>query len=359
MTDASDISIQQAWPLPSMPQPIVVIGAGGIVNDAHLPAYQKAGFSVIGVYDLDQTKSQATAERFGIPKVFESLEQAAASPGVVFDVAVPASAILPILEVLPKSSTVLIQKPMGDDLAMARGIRDRCLEKAMTAAINHQLRFCPSVLAARSLIDQGVIGDLHAMEVRVTVSTPWHLWEFLEKVPRVEIQYHSIHYLDLIRSFLGQPRGVYCKTLKHLDSLKLASVRTMVILDYGEDKMVGITVNHSHAYGSRHQESFIKWEGTRGAIKTTMGVLKNYPKGVSDTFEYCVLENAREPTWQPIELEGTWFLDAFIGTMANLQRFAAGEDHQLHTSVDDVYHTMSVVEACYQSSATGGTPIPE
>ena len=32
--------------LPDHPRPIVLIGAGGIVRDAHLPAYAKAGFTV-------------------------------------------------------------------------------------------------------------------------------------------------------------------------------------------------------------------------------------------------------------------------------------------------------------------------
>ena len=358
MSSETGINIQQAWPLPTAPKPIVIIGAGGIVNDAHMPAYQKAGWSVAGIFDIDCSKSEATAKQFGIPKVFESLEQAAATQDVVFDVAVPASAILSILDTLPDNSTVLIQKPMGEGISMARAIRDRCHSKGMTAAVNHQLRFNPYVLAARSLIDQGVIGDVHAMEVRVTVYTPWHLWKFLEQAPRVEIQYHSIHYLDMIRSFLGEPCGVYCKTLKHPDTPNLASVRTIGILDYGDDMMVGVTVNHNHAYGPRHQESFIKWEGTRGAIKATLGVLMNYPQGVPDSFEYCVLDKENEPTWQSSEIAGSWFPDAFIGTMANLQRFVAGEDQELHTSVDDVFHTMALVEACHQSNANG-TPIME
>jgi len=43
--------------------------------------------------------------------------------------------------------------------------------------------------------------------------------------------------------------------------------------------------------------------------------------------------------------------------MANLQRVVAGEDPVLVSSVEDAFHTMAVVEACYASSAGGGTPI--
>lgn len=359
MDDTPATDIATSWPLPSKPAPIVIIGAGGIVNDAHLPAYKKAGLPVSGIFDLDHGKRVATAELFGIPHAFDSLGEACAMQGVVFDVAVPASNILAVLEELPSGATVLIQKPMGDDLAMARAIRDLCRQKAMTAAVNHQLRFAPACLAARNLIEAGAIGELHAMEVRVTAYTPWHLWKFLEQVPRVEIQYHSVHYLDLIRSFLGEPRGVYCRTLKHPDTPNLASVRTLGVLDYGENIMVGVAVNHNHPYGPRYQESFVKWEGTGGAIKATLGVNLNYPVGMPDTLELCTMSSGQAGAWQSVDLDGSWFPDAFIGTMANLQRFAAGEDPALLTDVSDVFKTMAVVEACYQSNADGGTPIPE
>ena len=44
--------------------------------------------------------------------------------------------------------------------------------------------------------------------------------------------------------------------------------------------------------------------------------------------------------------------------MSNLQRFVAGEDPALVSPVADAIKTMALVEACYQSSERGGTPIP-
>ena len=44
--------------------------------------------------------------------------------------------------------------------------------------------------------------------------------------------------------------------------------------------------------------------------------------------------------------------------MANLQRFVAGEDTRLISPIEDACRTMALVEACYESSARGGTPIP-
>ena len=51
-------SLQQAWPPPKNPVPIAIIGAGGIVNDAHMPAYRKAGFQVAGIFDENAHRAQ-------------------------------------------------------------------------------------------------------------------------------------------------------------------------------------------------------------------------------------------------------------------------------------------------------------
>lgn len=39
--------------IPEKKLPVYIIGAGGIVQDAHLPAYGLAGFEVSGIYDLN------------------------------------------------------------------------------------------------------------------------------------------------------------------------------------------------------------------------------------------------------------------------------------------------------------------
>jgi predicted dehydrogenase len=360
MTDLESLE-DQRWPLPTRPRPVCVVGAGGIVRSAHLPAYRLGGIPVEGVCDLDAARARALAADAGIPRVAAGVAElvAGAPADAVYDLAVPAAAHLGALEQLPDGAAVLIQKPMGDDLAMARAIAARCRAKGLVAAVNHQLRFAPYCLAARRLVDAGAIGELHAMEARVTVHTPWEQWDFLQGAARLEVQYHSIHYVDLIRSFLGQPRAVSCLTRQHPDTPGLASVRTRAAFDYGPLVDAGLTTNHGHRFGRRHQESYLKWEGTRGAIRATMGVNLDYPAGEPDTLEYCLLGDDGAPgPWQPVRLHGSWFPEAFLGTMANLQRFAAGEDAALWTSVEDVLGTMAVVEACYRSSEAGGTPVP-
>lgn len=331
------------------------------MKDAHLPAYRLAEFPVAGIHDRERKRADSLAREFSVPRVFGSLAEAveAAPDRAVFDVAVPAAALPTVLAALPDGAPTLIQKPFGENLEQARQLLALIERKRLRAAVNFQLREAPCIQTARRLIADGAIGELHDMEVRVTVYMPWHLWTFLEGIPRVEILYHSVHYIDLIRSFLGEPEGVYAKTAKHPLTARLASTRTTLALDYGDMLRATVTTNHGHNYGSKHQESYVKWEGTRGAIKARLGLLLDYPHGEPDSLEICQLDdNGELSPWKSLNLSGNWYPHAFMGTMAALMRFADGESDSLPTRVNDAARTMAVVEAAYTSSARGATPIP-
>ena len=325
------------------------------MRTAHLPAYQRLRFPVAGLYDINPDASRDTAQRFGVSRVFASLAEAAASPDAVFDVAVPGHQTASVLKELPRGAAVLIQKPMGEDLAAARSIVNICRDLGLVAAINFQLRFSPNMLALSDLVAARELGEIVDIEVRLVVKQPWHLWSFLEHAPRLEILYHSIHYLDAIRSLVGEPRGVYCRCVAHPSMPEFQDTRSTIILDYGDALRCSLLLNHTHQQQGENGASFLKVEGTAGAAQLTLGVNIDYPNGPRDTLEVAL----QDGLWQAVDLRGSWFIEAFEGPMSNLQRFVAGEDTALVSPVDDALKTMAVVEACYQSSASGGTPVPE
>ena len=346
--------------LPKTLQPIIIIGASGIVKDAHLPAYKMAGFLVYGITNRTISKAHDMAQKYGIPHVFDNVADAVKSaPGnAVYDITVLPDQYIEILEQLPDGAAVLIQKPMGNDYKQAKDIVEVCERKNLVAGINFQLRFASFVSAARNMINQGLIGDLYDLEFKITVKTPWELFPVIKQHPRLEILFHSVHYVDCIRSFLGNPKRVMARTWKHPEK-DLSSCRSTIILDYGDVMSVKINTNHDHDFGTKNQESYIKWEGTKGAIKAKMGLLMNYPDGLPDDFEYMITEEGKEPEWKSLNLEGSWFPEAFIGTMSNVMRFKEGSDKILHASVQDVLGTMKVVEACYMSNNNGGVQLTE
>ncbi|MCF8339345.1 MAG: Gfo/Idh/MocA family oxidoreductase [Chitinophagaceae bacterium] len=336
--------------------PIYIIGAGGIVHAAHLPAYQLAGYRVQGIVDLVPENAISTAEKFNILEVFADvptmLQQLPAN--AIIDLAVPPSAMISILEQLPLGCNVLLQKPMGETLEDAKRILQIAREKKLVAAVNFQLRYADFVQEAKKMIETGLLGTINHIEINVNVYTPWHLWDFLRTAPRVEILYHSIHYIDLMRYLLGSPTKIYAKTTQHPDMSQMAAVRSNIIMDYGNLMSANILTNHSHHYGRKHQQSYIKIEGTKGAVMIHFGALINYPVGEADIFEYVLLEEDQPPVWKEKKLEKTWFPHAFMGSMEQMMLAALGKINRPNNTVEDAIFTMACVEAAYKSSNSGG-----
>lgn len=350
------MDFQQRPRLPVRPLPIAIIGAGGIVRDAHLPAYILANFSVMGIYDVDSGKAKELQEKYPfVENVFATLSDLighAIKAHAVFDLAVPATHICPILEQLPEGSAVLIQKPMGENIKEAERILKVCQSRKLVAAVNFQLRYAPYILAAKDIVAQGLIGEVYDMEIKVCVNTPWQLWDFLYTKPRVEVLYHSIHYLDLIRSFLGNPSKVIANLLKHPRAKELAATRSNIIMDYGPYTQARILTNHGHVYGPEHQESYLRIEGTEGAIMIKIGVSLDYPIGRPPRMEYIILKDGKG--WREIPLIGGWFPHAFVGTMAGLQNHYLDHNIPLDHSTSDALQTMKLVEVVYRSDREGG-----
>ena len=121
-------NFSQTWPKPSKNNPIVIIGTGGIVKDAHLPAYKKAGFEVIGLYDVDKQKAVELAKDFNIKKVYESLDEAFENSNCIFDLALPPAILLEVVEKLPENIFAIFQKPLGRSLEEGNKIRKKRLE---------------------------------------------------------------------------------------------------------------------------------------------------------------------------------------------------------------------------------------
>lgn len=354
LIDLEPKTLRQFWPSPAEPRPIVIFGAGSIVNDAHFPAYRKGKFPVAGLYDPDLTKAQKVADAWGV-KAFVTIEEAAAAPKAIFDLATPPSQHTNVLNALPDDSYVLIQKPMGTDLSRATDILQLCRRKKLNAAMNFQLRFAPMMLALKDAIGRGYLGEVIDFDAWLALDTPWNLWPFLKGLPRIEIAMHSIHYLDFIRDILGNPHGVHAKTVGH-PSHEVAQTRTSAILDYGQKIRCAVSVNHDHRFGRKYQACEFRISGTQGAAYLKLGVNLDYPRGEPDVLEIFP-EGGN--TWINVPLQGSWFPDAFMNRMANLQRFASGEDNKLESSVEDAWYTMALVEAAYSSSASPATPIPQ
>lgn len=255
--------------LPDSPRIIVVLDAGGIVRDAHLPAHRKAGFAATVICDANPEGATAFVVECDIPLVFERIPDAgvAAAWDAVFNVALVPDPFAAPLEALPGGSPVLMQKPLGNSLTEARELVELCHRTHLVAAVNRLSRFAPQVAGARAMISSGAIEDLLGLEIRVSMNARGEMFPSVFVLEPLEFTMHSVRYMDLVRSFLGNPTGVRAITVCH-PFRELASTRPVIACRFQNRNRfltwhIVISNKHDHDYGGWLEESFIKWEARR------------------------------------------------------------------------------------------------
>ncbi len=325
---------------------IGIIGCGGIVSGAHLPAYRAAELKVSAVFDLDAEKARAVAAEWGIPSVAASAEELAARDDVdVVDVAV-----LPWVQpevvhtVAAAGKPMLCQKPLAMDYATAVAVVETAEAADVLLAVNHQMRWDAGIAASRDLVAQGALGRVTEAQIQVSVSTPLHLWAWIAEMPHLDIKVHSTHYLDALRSILGDPIWVTSVHGRYPEQAPVVGETvTKTVLEYADGVQALVATNHYNEHGTPYAEFRIL--GTEGTLQGTIGLMYDYPNGRPDTLS---LYRDREEV-QAFELDQKWLPDAFLGPMSDLLD-AIATGRQPVTAGRQMLPTVAIGEAAYRSA---------
>ena len=239
---------------------------------------------------------------------------------------------------------MLCQKPLALDYSVALAEVEAAEAAGVALAVNQQMRWGAGIAASRDLIAKGALGTVAEAQVQVSVSTPWHLWPWLAEAPRLEVTYHSLHYLDALRSILGEPEWV---TSVHGRYPRQEQVRgetmTKTVLEYATGAQALVAVNHYNQHGEPYAE--FRFLGTDGMLEGTIGLMYDYPKGRPDTLS---LHRDGEAA-RAFEFDTKWIPDAFLGPMSDLMD-AIETGRQPLTAGRDNLGTIAVVAAAYRSA---------
>ena len=330
---------------------IAIVGAGEIVDAAHLPAYRLAGYRVVGLFDLDQEKAAKVAARHGVPRVYETLDALVHDPEVdVVDIAIPARHQLDVVRrVVEHKHAILCQKPLGETFAAARSLVEVCEAAGARAAVNQQMRWAPGIRASRAVIRQGWLGPLVQGTVEVNVLTPWDHWPWFTELEGMEFMYHSIHYMDSLRYLMGTPQMVFADAARFPGQPWKAATRTTTLFWFDGDTRGLIVDNHNNIAAEDDWYATFRFEGGDGTVKGTFGALYNYPTGREDTLSFFSRKVSRDYWFSP-RLDGRWFPHAFMGSMGELM-LAVEEERQPENSVADNLTTLRMVFGAMRSVA--------
>jgi predicted dehydrogenase len=325
---------------------IGIIGAGGIVSGAHLPAYQAAGLYLSAIFDIDQDKARTVAQQFDIPVVAGSAEELAHRDDVdVVDVAVLPWVQPQIVGIVAEAGKhMLCQKPLAMDYTTGAAIVETAERAGVLLAVNHQMRWDAGIAASRDLIAQGVLGTVTEAQIQVSVSTPLHMWAWIAEMPHLDIKVHSTHYLDALRSVMGDPVWVTSIHGRYPEQDPVVGeTMTKTVLEYPEGVQALVATNHYNEHGTPYAE--FRFLGTEGTLQGTIGLMYDYPNGRPDTLS---LYRGGEEV-QAFEFDTMWLPDAFLGPMSDLLD-AVASGREPATAGRAMLATLAIGEAAYRSA---------
>ncbi len=331
---------------------IGILGSGFIVSDCHLVSYRKAGFNPVAISSRSVENALKVANRHGILKTYDTYEQLLDDPTIeVLDIAVPPNAQLALIKAACARKTVkgiLAQKPLGMDYAEALEAVECCEKVGITLAVNQNMRYDQSVRAAKTLLTNGTIGE--PVFATIDMRGVPHFMPWQEELGWVTLRIMSIHHIDCLRYWFGNPEGIYCSTrpdprtkFPHTDGictyiLEYANGLRCVVID---DIWTGPAKEGCPA------DISIKWriEGMNGLAVGDIGWCKDpYTSPSSIRYASKGDKEFHEPRWTE-----SWFPDAFAGTMGQLL-IALETGKEPAISGRDNLKTMALVDAAYLSA---------
>jgi hypothetical protein len=332
------------------------IGAGFIMADCQLVAYRQHGLNPVAITSRTRATAENVAARHQIKAVCDSVEAVVSHPEVeVLDIAVPPDCQLDVIRRALTSSDrlrgILAQKPLGVDYREALEIVRMCEDAGVVLAVNQNMRFDQSVRACRTLLDHEVLGKPVLATIDMRAIPHWMPWQ--ERQGWVTLRIMSIHHLDTLRYWLGEPDRIFASVapdprtsqkFEHEDGIAL------YILEFPDDVRASSwdDVWAGPAREGSAADIGIRWrvEGTEGIARGTIG-WPSYPERTPSTLEYSTRKDQGQ--WHSPKWDQVWFPDAFIGPMAELL-CALEEDREPSISGRQNLPTMALVDAAYRSA---------
>ncbi len=332
-----------------------MIGCGYFALN-HLNAWRRLpGVEIAGVCDIDAEKARRAAERFGAARWFNDAETMLAEvrPDFVDIVTTMGSHRSLVGLCAARRLPTIVQKPFGPTYADCVAMVEACAEAGVPLMVHENFRFQPPLRRVREVLDTGVVGE--PLWGRISFRTGQDVkapQPYLYNEERFIMLDLGPHVLDVARFFLGDVDTVFARHRRVDPRIRGEDMATIML-----GHRNGATSVIDFTYESRKlpdyaSQTLVSIEGTTGAVE--LG--PDFRLGVTANGKLTV-ESAAQPLpfWSPEERHPA--LDSVYHTEAHwLECLRAGREPE--TSGRDSLRTYAIIEAAYESAATGQAVSP-
>lgn len=181
---------------------VAVIGLNHI-GLIHCRVYKEhPDVELVAVCDLRGDMARSAAERFGA-RPYDNVQSMLANEEI--DVVSVATGgvengshhMEPVMQAIEAGKDVLVEKPISNRLSEARIMTDAAAARGVRLACNLNHRFVPAAQRAKSWIEQGDLGHLLFINMKLTIGNP------NETSPWIHMRALHPHSFDVLRYFAG------------------------------------------------------------------------------------------------------------------------------------------------------------
>jgi predicted dehydrogenase len=319
---------------------IGIVGVGNI-GSIHAGVYKdNPKTEVVAVCDIVKEKADAAAAKFG-GRAFYSVREMLDS-GIRLDAVSVATKgeenggehYAPTMELLEAGIPVLGEKPISNRIHEAEQMVELARNKKIPYAINLNHRFTPAAVRAKEWVDEGRLGMLHMINMRMWINNP------VESSPWFHLRALHPHSFDVMRYYCGDVKKVAAFMLKG-EGRKIWS-NTQIILQF-ENGVIGNLVGSYDAGGSYGLER-CEVVGSKGrfVLDDACEHLSFYPRHSIETETYSYLGGMRS------------FNDTFKSRINSwVDQLDAGAAYgEIDGSGEDALKVQRIIEACIKSWET-------
>jgi len=294
---------------------LAIIGTGGMAH-AHAEQFLKIkGVKITAACDIDQSRAEVFAKKFGINQTFTSVEALLADAGVDAISNVTSDAFhAPIsIAALKAGKHVLCEKPLAVNYPDAKKMVLVAKQSGLINMVQFSYRSSAAWIKAREIVEAGKLGTITHFEGSYLQSwlsslawgdwqtNPAWLWRLdSSKGSKGVLGDVGVHIIDFATAIAGDIANLNChlKTFtaikgKKKDGYTLDANDSVVI--HCELKNGGMGVIHATRFGTGFQNRvFLRVHGTEGALEIDLD------QGYS-VLKVCLGEDRHKSTWQTLE----------------------------------------------------------
>ena len=308
------------------------------------------GCECVALFNRTRGRAEALARDFGISAVYDHYEEMLAKEQLDFVDIVTAAEQHALLakQAADRGLAVVCQKPLATDFDSAAAMVAHARRRKVPLLVNENWRWQPQIRAFAAALKKAPLGRIWRAHINYANSFPVFINQpFLRELDRFILMDIGTHILDVMRFPFGEAATAYAQA--HRVSPGITGEDAVSALFKMRNGM-SVYTNMSYAsrvFGERFPETFITVEGEDASIS------------LDADFNVRVVTKRETTTTRHPPPHYPWANPAYgvvhssiVAAQRNLLGALRGES-EAETSGADNIETLRLVNACYESIASG------